>query len=527
VSGVISPYGSSSLKPWQFAVSAYSAKGNGRLVIDAAMTAAGNTVTCATSAPFKSTDVGKSIMVSTANGAYVHGAGTITGYLSPTQVTVSFTATNTTGGTPGAIAYYGSDDTAAIQAAISAATAYAQANNGYAQVMFDAVTYIIAGAFSTAAAGNSQLAFPTIAVTAPQITLEFTGSPDSVNLMWFQQNAPMVMGTMLASTRIDGTATGGGSNGPATVLGGPVNGFGGEPGAFSNCHVVMRGIGFLVPYNVISTPVDFYGMVTHDVWSCRSFAAAVVPTSGAPVPSLSNPNNIVNSVSMGLGCSVAGNQTQCRVSQFSSEGFVYGISPSEWTYGENIHCIYAQVAVGPRAGNGVAMVHAALVNDVQAENCNTAVAPNGTGTMRIDILSLQTESIAASALIFDTTSQLQGRLHLRAQGSAGNYTANGWLSGGSGGQLLRIINEMTTPGPVSAPHAVAASGSPWFNGYTRDALITMAATTITAMTITGQNGVTVAQAVPAGATTYALVLPTGASYTATYTGVLTHNVTLI
>jgi hypothetical protein len=524
-------YGGSTaaLKPWQFYVgaTAYGAAGNGKVITDAAMTATGNTLTSASQAQFTSADVGKSVVVETANGAYVHGSGTITGYISPTQVTVSFTASSTTGGTPGAIAYYGTDDTAAIQAAITAATAYAVANQGYAQILFDAVMYVLGGPFNHAGTGNSQLLLPTIAVTAPQVTLEFTGFPDTVNLMWFQQDTPMVMGTCLASTRIDGTATGGGSNGPASVLGGPVNGFGGEPGAFSNCHVIIRGLQVMVPYNVIASGVDLFGMVTHDVASLRVFAAAVVPTSTAPVPSLATPNNIANSVSMGLGASVAGNQTQCRVSQFSCEGLLYGFSPSEWTYAENIHCMYDQVAIGPRAGNGVAMVHAALLVDVQAENCNTAVAPNGTGTMRIDILDLQTESIASSALVFDTTSQLQGTFHLRAQGSAGNYTANGWLSGGSGGALLRIVNELTTPGPVSAPHAVAASGSPWFNGYTRDAFITMAATTITVMTITGPNGVTVTQAIPTGATTYQVVVPPNGSYTATYTGTLTHNVTLI
>jgi len=47
------------------------------------------------------------------------------------------------------------------------------------------------------------------------------------------------------------------------------------------------------------------------------------------------------------------------------------------------------------------------------------------------------------------------------------------------------------------------------------------------VTVTGPNGVTVTQAIPAGATTYSVLVPTNGSYTATYTGTLTHNVTLI
>ena len=90
--------------------------------------------------------------------------------------------------------------------------------------------------------------------------------------------------------------------------------------------------------------------------------------------------------------------------------------------------------------------------------------------------------------------------------------------------------DLSTPvdpiGPVSAPSAAPATTVAWVNPYSRNAFVTLSATGITAVSITGPNAVTVAQKVPSGATTFNFILPKGASYTPTYTGTLTHTVTL-
>lgn len=95
----------------------YNAKGNCRLVEDAAMTAGSPTLTSATAA-FVASDVGATV--------YVYGAGasgatliaTVTTINSGTQVTLSVSASTTVSSKR---MWLGSDDTAAIQAAISAA----------------------------------------------------------------------------------------------------------------------------------------------------------------------------------------------------------------------------------------------------------------------------------------------------------------------------------------------------------------------------------------------------------------------
>lgn len=515
--------------PYQFRPETYGALGNGRVVEDASMSAT-TTLTCATSTPFVSTDVGKHVLVSAALGAYSPLHSTISSFTDSGHVVLANTATATTGGTPGAIMYFGTDDTAAIQSAINAATAYAQAHNGFGEVLFGNKIYIIAGALVQTQAvggGNWQIGLPNITPgSATQVVLALTGVMKTTPLMHWVQTNPQQCGTVLASVITNGNATGGGSNGPSSIIGSPVNGFGGEPGTYSNCVVKVNGIGTLVPYNSTVCGMDLFGMVEADVENFWCMAAAVVPTSSAPIPNMSTPSNITNQYTFGIRMPTTGSQTVCRLTNFSCEGLCYGFCPSEWTVAHDVHCMYNIVCIAPWAG-GVTMVHSIIIFNAQCENSTNALGMNGTGTARIDIYDLQTESISSGNTIFDTTNQMQGTIHLRAQGSSGNYTASGWLSGSTGGRQLKIINEMTTPGPIASPQAAVASGSPWFNGYTRDAFMTLSATTITAVSVTGQNNVTISYAIPTSATTYSMMLPSGSSYTWTGTGTMTHTVNLI
>jgi hypothetical protein len=515
-------------QPWQFPVEASGAKGDGKVITDAVMTSGSANIAATTSLPFTSTGVdgNKYILVSGAGGGtYSPKMFQISTVTNSGHAVLNANASSNTGGTPGAIAYFGTDDTAAIQSAINAAVTYAQAHNGYAEVLFSDKIYIIAGAFQVGGVtlGNFQLGLPIVVPgSAQQVVLMFKGATETTPLMHWVGTNPMATGSILASVRTDGTNNG--TYGPASVIGGPINGYGGEPGTFSNALIKVRGLGMLLPYNATMSGLDLFGMLMADVDTFACFTAAVVPTSSAPSPSLSTPGNISNQYTFGLRMPDTGNQVVCRVGQFSTEGLCYGFCPSEWTYAEDIHCMYCIVAIAPWAG-GVTMVHSALIVHAQCENCTNALTLNGTGTARIDILDLQTEVISSSALIFDPSSQLQGTIHLRAQGSAGNYTANNWLSGGgSGGTLLRIINEMTTPGPISSPQAPPSTGAAWLNGYSRDAWITLSLSggTMTVLSIDAVD-----QIIPTGCVLWTFLLPAGHSYTPTYGGTLSHNVTLI
>jgi hypothetical protein len=100
-----------------FNVKAYGAKGDGRSVIDGAMTSGSTTLTSAT-ASFTGLDVGKLIAISTAGVSGDNLYTTITGYISPTQVTLGIAAGSTV--TLKQV-IYGTDDAIAIQNTVDAA----------------------------------------------------------------------------------------------------------------------------------------------------------------------------------------------------------------------------------------------------------------------------------------------------------------------------------------------------------------------------------------------------------------------
>src|SRR6266545_1151526 len=110
---------------------AYGAKGDGQVVSDGAMTSGSATLTSAT-ANFSSADVGKLVLVKDALTGPNTLSGTITGFTSATQVTLSVSATRTVSN---ATVFWGTDDKSAVNTAISDAAAL---NPGGAMIQFDA-----------------------------------------------------------------------------------------------------------------------------------------------------------------------------------------------------------------------------------------------------------------------------------------------------------------------------------------------------------------------------------------------------
>lgn len=106
---------------------AYGARGDTIVVTDGAVTNGSDLLTCATSTPFTPSHVGKTIDLNQSGAAFtdIHGVaqfnnqvGTIISYVSPSQVHLSFSAARTATGLQ---VVFGTDDSAAIQAARTAA----------------------------------------------------------------------------------------------------------------------------------------------------------------------------------------------------------------------------------------------------------------------------------------------------------------------------------------------------------------------------------------------------------------------
>ncbi|MGH7295307.1 MAG: right-handed parallel beta-helix repeat-containing protein [Polyangiaceae bacterium] len=121
----------------------FGATGNGQTVTDGAMTSGSGTLTCSTSAPFKSTDVGKTIVVSeagTPTGS--HGVTDLTTTISAFTNASTVTLTASAGASvTGATVTFGSDDSTAVQAAVSAVLGATYGGS----VFFPVGTYVLSG----------------------------------------------------------------------------------------------------------------------------------------------------------------------------------------------------------------------------------------------------------------------------------------------------------------------------------------------------------------------------------------------
>jgi len=153
----------------------YGAKGDGIELYDGAITSGLTTFTSAT-ASFTSSDIGKVITIFGAGGTNVDLTSTISSINSSTSIEIANAASATVSSS---VFRYGTDDTAAIQSAI---TAIYNSGNGVlaGEVFFPAGIYLVNGAFNKT--NNSQIALPTVSGIEKFVTIKFKGAiPPSLN----------------------------------------------------------------------------------------------------------------------------------------------------------------------------------------------------------------------------------------------------------------------------------------------------------------------------------------------------------
>lgn len=421
----------------------------------------------------------------------------------------------------------GSSDGANIKAAVIAATAYAAAHQGYAEVLTldGAGQYLLNDppVVGGSMLGNALIPLPIVSDTAQKVTLKFRGAASlgGDTLPHWLQQVPQQGGAVWATTRTDGTNDA--TYGPAFMLGGPWDGYG-ETVLFSNMCVILDGITVQPPFNGTYGGFGFWGIAQARVLSASFMPDAVVP-SGTPYTQF-NASSISNQWTIGLLMPAVNNNLLCDILYFSAYGATYGLMATEHTTCVSVRCNYCIVGVSPVVGGGETLGHPILLGEVAAETNIFAIGiyPNAginsklNGFPNFQIRSVDTEG--NTFILHDPGNLATGRINFQGIDALNGYMNTGAIqSGGTGVKLIALGQQS---GPVTVPQAPPASGSAWANLYYRDAWITLSATTITAVSIDGT-----AQAVPAAATTYTLFLPSGHSYTPTYTGVLTHTVTLV
>lgn len=385
-----------------FDVTDYGAKGDARVVADGAMSAGVAVLTSAT-ANWPSDIAGKAISV---KGAGPNGVTTLVTTVasrqSSTQITLN-TANASGGAVSGAIVIFGTDDTAAIQAATDAAEAYLAAGNTYAQVYFPPRPYIVAGPLNNTRSGNGQIVFGPVATTGVKRILEFRGVTDgAAAVRHWQQTVPQYAGSCLISLGVYSSTSAQIANinadGNPAVLCGPNEGWGyGVAAAFSNMQTVVTNLAIVTSHSSFGLTygaLNLYGVANAHLENVGYGTAGVVPGTD-----YTSPGVFGTGLSIGMLLPAPGNNDHVVAKNVGcGGGYTYAAFVTEHLMMDRymaLYCWAGLVAVGTYFGS-VGSVHAMKVLSASIEACVNELYIMGAGSSGIgpivDIDQLSTES---------------------------------------------------------------------------------------------------------------------------------------
>lgn len=395
------------------------------------------------------------------------------------------------------------DDTAAIQAAVNAAVAYAQAHSFYGEVYFPVppVWYAINGPLVQGGTtkGNAQITLPIIATTANKITLAFIGQADaSANWHW-QQTVRQINGVCLKSNSDTALSN---TYGEASIVGGPTpeQGYGTSGSVFSNMMVYWDGIQLMGP----NATNGVGGLDLRGVAACGggSFCYLVDahPVGGPGVVGgsgsgsyfgLATPNNGNNDISFWQSVTVY--------------GMTYGVILGEHTNISALRCIfcYDAIVVVGTFYSGPTALHGVTISNASVESVTTGgnhLIFTGTG--------------AKCHIVLDTE---DAQVTITDQSAGGLNTGDVYLIGSWGAITLpastsnvTIHDSTRAAGNVAAP-VVPATTVNLQNLFGRPAAVSVTGATVTAIRVDG-----VATGVVGAATGATVVVPAGKNISLTY-----------
>lgn len=341
------------MPPDIFDVTSYGAVGDGKMASDGAMTAGSATLTCA-SGPFLPGDVGKAVIVLNAGALNETFSGTISAYVSPTQVTLSAIAGSTVSNMP---VLWATDDTQEIQAAVNAAVLWAISNSYAATVRFPTTSgafYGVAGALDTSGLGNSQIRLPVVPATGRKLTLTFEGERTGAGVQHWQQTEINASGATIVSFGLFANSTAQlnsiNANGNAAVIGGPSQpgGFGVAPGVFSNVYFDIGNMSILTchsKYGYTYSALDLSGIANAQL---RDFMYATSGTVAPPGASYQNPSVFASGLAVGVALPANGNNDNTIVRNVTcGGGYTYGMIATEHTDIFGLRILYCWAALCP------------------------------------------------------------------------------------------------------------------------------------------------------------------------------------
>jgi hypothetical protein len=497
------------VRPWQFRPEDYGAKGDGKVIADAVIN--GTTTLTSASAAFTSADTGKSIMVNGGGGTAAVPLITTITYVSATTVTLAASATASA---TGCAAIYGTDDTAAVNSAVSAASTYAQANQWYAEVVFGPYNYCLAsGPAQTAAAGavaqqNAQipLPYPAVSGSTRKLVIALAGAHrDPSTIRFWESSTPELQGTCLVSMVV-ATGQPDATYGSQSVIGGPTASTG-LTGGFAQMKAIIDGITVVCGWNTQQIGFDFRFLcgayVAHGGYTAFSSMLGNAPKMSA-IPA--------NGQSAGIWMPLTANNDDCSVDHFSAQCVYYGIIFSEHFNAQKLSTIQTNTALLANITSGQ---HGASIAYAACEQQTYALAAtNISGGYHFPVfIGLLDVELTATADIYDPRNNFHGVVYWDRYDTTAPQV--------NGAANLKIVNCRQVIGPVTAPGIPATTVS-LQNTFWKDATVyitsgggavTVIAVdgTATGLTLGTSGSVTVR--VPSGHTitlTYAAAAPTWA-----------------
>ncbi len=495
---------SAAVLPWQFSIAAYGATGNLNCVVDGAMNA--SAVLTSASGLFTAADVGKTVVV---KGALTSGVTslvtTVASYQSATQVTLNAAAT-VSGGT-GLQVVWGTDDTAAIQAAINAAIAYRSPTGASSQVVSPLAAggfgYMVAGALKTTdgvnAVYNSQLTIGLHSDRNPGLTLEFTGPTDAAVVRHWNQDYPAFTGATWFSAGVFANATAQSNSvtgsGNPSCLGGPTgkNGYGVSAAnpVYDNITPVLRNMSIMNAYSNSGwsyCPFNFHGMARAHLRQSSFGTSGVVQyyTGGGGSggnTDFGTPSSFSAGISNGGLMPAAGNNASCEIEDCVwNGGYTYGPLWTEHTVGVGVNTIlynwagFCPVGTYGDGGSGAGALHGIDFGQLCVESCSYHVDVFGAGASGIGPYVRGRLDTEGAVQLRDAPNDgtglgaLAGEIRLCGSPSTPSLTFPSGVS---------LIVETQAPGyPLGAAQV----------GFYRDATVTISGGTVTGVKVSALAG---------------------------------------
>lgn len=397
------------------------------------------------------------------------------------------------------------DDTAAIQAAVNAAVAYAQSHSFYAEVYFPvpAVWYAINGALQQGGStlGNAQIALPIIPTIANKVTLALIGQREASATIHWQQQTHQIDGVTLKSnsdTPLNNTY------GEASIIGGPTpaQGYGTAGSVFSNMNLFVDGIQTMSKNTTNGIGgLDARGVACLTMGSYSHLVDAYPAGPGGGITGGSGSGSY-----FGVAFPNNGNNDLCYAESITVYGMTYGIIATEHTQISVARCIYCFdpcVVVGSFY-SGPAALHGVTIQNLSVESVTTGgnhLLFVGAGAKCV--INLDTEDV--NVVITDQNSSRgnTGFVYL-----IGSFTSTITIPATTSG--VTVIDTTVPAGNVASPPAVPATNTPLQNTLRRPAFVTITGGVVTAVKI---DGVTQGNLI-AGT----FVVPAGIAISITYTG---------